>query len=134
VRGARLDDLAWARLLTRPPVAARCWLGFSTAVRSARPYPRFALLWGMVARSAYTQLRYSPALLVAVVAGLAWLYLLPPVAAIGGGAAPAAGGGPPAARGGAPGRGGGGGRAGGGVPPVRGDWGCAGGGVRALPG
>ena len=91
IRGARIDDIALARLLKRPPVAARCWLGFSTAVRSLRPYPRLALLWGMVARSAYTQLRYSPALLAGVVAGLAWLYLLPPVAAIGGLAALASG-------------------------------------------
>jgi hopene-associated glycosyltransferase HpnB len=97
IRGARIDDIALARLLKRPPVAARCWLGFSTAVRSRRPYPRLALLWGMVARSAYTQLRYSPALLVGVVAGLAWLYLLPPVAAIGGLAALAAGAGTAAA-------------------------------------
>jgi len=97
ISGARIDDIALARLLKRPPVAARCWLGFSTAVRSRRPYPRLALLWGMVARSAYTQLRYSPALLAAVVAGLAWLYLLPPLAAIGGLAALAAGAGTAAA-------------------------------------
>jgi hopene-associated glycosyltransferase HpnB len=97
IRDARIDDIALARLLKRPPVAARCWLGFSTDVRSRRPYPRLALLWGMVARSAYTQLRYSPALLAAVVAGLAWLYLLPPLAAIAGVAALAAGAGPAAA-------------------------------------
>jgi hopene-associated glycosyltransferase HpnB len=97
IRGARIDDIALARLLKRPPAAARCWLGFSTDVRSLRPYPRLALLWGMVARSAYTQLRYSPALLAGVVAGLAWLYLLPPVAAIGGLAALAAGAGTAAA-------------------------------------
>ncbi len=84
IRNARIDDIALARLLKRPPVAARCWLGFSTDVRSRRPYPRFALLWGMVARSASTQLRYSPPLLVAVLAGLAWLYLLPPVAGLAG--------------------------------------------------
>jgi hopene-associated glycosyltransferase HpnB len=97
IQGARIDDIALARLLKRPPVAARCWLGFSTDVRSRRPYPRLALLWGMVARSAYTQLRCSPALLAGVVAGLAWLYLLPPVAAIGGLAALAAGSGAAAA-------------------------------------
>jgi hypothetical protein len=50
----------------------------------------------MVARSAYTQLRYSPALLAGTVAGLCWLYLLPPVAAIGGLVWLAAGGGPAA--------------------------------------
>jgi hopene-associated glycosyltransferase HpnB len=96
IAGARIDDIALARLLKRPPVAARCWLGFTTAVRSRRPYPRLAGLWGMVARSAYTQLRYSPVLLAAVVAGLAWLYLLPPVAGIAGLAALAAGAGPAA--------------------------------------
>ena len=97
IAGARIDDIALARLLKRPPAAARCWLGFTTDVRSRRPYPRLAGLWGMVARSAYTQLRYSPALLAAVLAGLAWLYLLPPVAAITGLAALAAGAGTAAA-------------------------------------
>jgi len=91
IRDARIDDIALAQLLKRPPVAARCWLGFTTDVHSRRPYPRLAELWGMVARSAYTQLRYSPPLLVAVLAGLTWLYLLPPVAALAGLAALAAG-------------------------------------------
>jgi hopene-associated glycosyltransferase HpnB len=93
ISGARIDDIALARLLKRPPAAARCWLGFTTQVRSRRPYPRLAGLWAMVTRSAYTQLRYSPALLAGVVAGLAWLYLLPPVAGLAGLAALAAGGG-----------------------------------------
>ena len=48
----------------------------------------------MVARSAYTQLRYSPVLLAGTVAGLAWLYLLPPMATLGGLAGAAAGGHP----------------------------------------
>ena len=65
IRGARIDDVALGRLLKRPPSAARIWLGFTTGVRSLRPYPRLADLWDMVARSAYTQLRYSPALLAA---------------------------------------------------------------------
>jgi hopene-associated glycosyltransferase HpnB len=93
ISGARIDDIALARLLKRPPMVARCWLGFTTQVRSRRPYPRLAGLWDMVARSAYTQLRYSPALLAGVVAGLAWLYLLPPAAGIAGLAALSAGGG-----------------------------------------
>jgi hypothetical protein len=38
----------------------------------------------MIARSAYTQLRYSPAALAGTVAGLLWLYALPPAAALGG--------------------------------------------------
>ena len=44
----------------------------------------------MVARSAYIQLRYSPWLLAATVAGLAFLYVLPPAGAIIGLAAGAA--------------------------------------------
>ena len=56
------------------------------------PLPRAADLWQMVARSAYTQLRYSPLLLAGTLAGLAWLYALPPVSALAGLAALAAGG------------------------------------------
>ncbi|HEV2375634.1 MAG TPA: glycosyltransferase [Streptosporangiaceae bacterium] len=82
IRGARIDDIALARLLKRGPVRARCWLGFTTQVRSVRPYPRLADLWDMVARSAYTQLRHSPLLLAGTVVGLVWLYLLAPVAAV----------------------------------------------------
>jgi hopene-associated glycosyltransferase HpnB len=93
IAGARIDDVALARLLKRGPARARCWLGFTTQVRSVRPYPGLATLWDMVARSAYTQLRYSPPLLAGTVAGLLWLYLLPPVAALAGLAALAAGGG-----------------------------------------
>jgi len=96
IAGARIDDVALARLLKRGPARARCWLGFTTSVHSRRPYPGLGGLWDMVARSAYTQLRYSPALLAGTVAGLCWLYLLPPVAALGGLAAAAAAGGAPA--------------------------------------
>jgi hopene-associated glycosyltransferase HpnB len=93
IRGARIDDVALGRLLKRPPADGRCWLGFTIDVLSRRPYPRLAGLWDMVARSAYTQLRYSPALLAATVAGLLWLYAVPPVAAIVGLIGLAAGGG-----------------------------------------
>ena len=84
IAGARIDDVALARLLKRGPARARCWLGFTTRVHSRRPYPGLGALWDMIARSAYTQLRYSPALLAGPVAGLCWLYLLPPLATVGG--------------------------------------------------
>ena len=93
IRGARIDDVALGRLLKRPPVSARCWLGLTADVVSRRPYPTLSGLWDMVARSAYTQLRYSPALLAGTLIGLAWLYALPPLAALGGLAWLAAGGG-----------------------------------------
>ena len=90
IRGARIDDVALGRLLKRPPSRAHCWLGFTTEVRSRRPYPRLAGLWDMIARSAYVQLRYSPVLLGLTLLGLLWLYAVPPVAGLATGAGSAA--------------------------------------------
>ena len=89
IRGARIDDVALGQVIKGQ--RGRCWLGLSTEVVSVRPYPRLADLWQMVARSAYIQLRYSPWLLAGTVAGLAFIYLLPPAGAITGVAALAAG-------------------------------------------
>ncbi len=77
IRGALIDDVALGRLLKRPPARGRIWLGLSTGIRSVRPYLGLADLWKMVARSAFTQLRYSPWLLAGTLAGLVWLYALP---------------------------------------------------------
>jgi hopene-associated glycosyltransferase HpnB len=84
IRGARIDDVALARLLKRSGSRARCWLGLTTNVISVRPYPSLSGLWDMIARSAYTQLGYSPLVLAATVGGLLWLYALPPAAALAG--------------------------------------------------
>jgi hopene-associated glycosyltransferase HpnB len=92
IRGARIDDVALGRLLKRQ-AGVRTWLGLTTSVTSTRPYDQLADLWNMVARSAYTQLRYSPAAVLGTVLGLAWLYLLPPAAALAGLVWLAAGGG-----------------------------------------
>jgi hopene-associated glycosyltransferase HpnB len=92
ISGARIDDVALGRLLKRRAGAAT-WLGLTTSVTSTRPYDRLGELWDMVARSAYTQLRYSPALLAGTLIGLAWLYLLPPAAAVAGLVAAGLGGG-----------------------------------------
>jgi hopene-associated glycosyltransferase HpnB len=92
IAGARIDDVALGGLLKR--ASQRCWLGFATEVTSRRAY-RLPDVWDMVARSAYTQLRYSPAALAGTVVGLIWLYLAPPAACAAGlallaaGAAPA---------------------------------------------
>jgi hypothetical protein len=53
-------------------------------VDSVRPYPRLADLWRMVSRSAYAQLRHNLLLLAGTVAGLALVYLVPPVAVVAG--------------------------------------------------
>jgi hopene-associated glycosyltransferase HpnB len=90
IRSAVIDDVALGRLVKRQ---GRIWLGLSDTIRSVRPYPQLRDLWQMVARSAYTQLRYSPLWLVGTVIGLLVVYGLPPALVIGGvifGSAPAA--------------------------------------------
>ncbi|MEV8592376.1 glycosyltransferase [Streptomyces sp. NPDC052012] len=85
IRQAVIDDVALARAVKRG--GGRVWLGLADRVDSVRPYPRLHDLWRMVSRSAYAQLRHSPALLVGTVAGLALVYLVPPVAVVAGAAA-----------------------------------------------
>ncbi len=80
IRGALIDDVAFATLLKRN--GNRTWLGLATDIRSARPYPSLASLWHMIARSAYVQLRYNPALLAGTIIGLLVLYLAPPAGTI----------------------------------------------------
>ncbi len=95
ISDALIDDVAMGRMIKRQ--RGRCWLGLTRQVVSVRPYPGLASLWQMVARSAYTQLNYSPVLLAATLAGLLFLYLLPPAGAITGLAVLLAGGSGPAA-------------------------------------
>ncbi|HET9255111.1 MAG TPA: glycosyltransferase [Pseudonocardiaceae bacterium] len=83
IRGDLIDDVALGRLLKR--AGARTWLGFTGVepeVRSVRPYPHLDDIWDMVARTAYTQLRHSPALLTATIAALGLIYVVPPAAAL----------------------------------------------------
>ncbi|MFD5659262.1 glycosyltransferase [Streptomyces hirsutus] len=90
IRQAVIDDVALARAVKAG--GGRIWLGLADGVDSVRPYPRLDDLWRMVSRSAYAQLRHSPVLLAGTVAGLALVYLVPPVAVIAGlaaGSAPA---------------------------------------------
>lgn len=87
MRGALIDDVSLAALVKRSgrgPGGGRIWLGHTREVVSRRPYPRLADLWDMVARSAYTQLRYSPVLLVLTAGGLVVGYAVPPAAAVAG--------------------------------------------------
>jgi len=80
IRAALIDDVAMGAMIKGQ--RGRCWLGLSRQVVSVRPYPGLASLWQMVARSAYTQLNYSPLLLAGTIIGLLFSYALPPAAAI----------------------------------------------------
>ena len=80
LKGALIDDVALGTLLKKH--GNRTWLGLTTDIRSARPYPSLASLWHMIARSAYVQLRYNPLLLVGTIIGLLLLYVAPPAGVI----------------------------------------------------
>ena len=62
IRGALIDDCALARAVK--DAGFRTWIGVTSGAASHRAYPTLGAVWQMVARTAYTQLRYSPALLL----------------------------------------------------------------------
>ncbi len=82
IAGELIDDCALAAAVKNS--GGGLWLGLATTSRSVRPYGSLGAIWSMVARTAYTQLRYSPRLLAGTVAGMALLYAAPPAAAVGG--------------------------------------------------
>ena len=88
IRGELIDDCALARAVKRN--GGRVWLGLTSEARSIREYASFAEVGNMISRTAFTQLGYSPLLLAGTVAGMAAIYLLPPVLALGFHAWPAA--------------------------------------------
>ena len=81
IRGALIDDCALAAAVKRArrPDSAGIWLGLATEARSIRPYASLGEIWNMVARTAYTQLRYSPLLLAGTLLGMVLTYLAPPL-------------------------------------------------------
>ena len=84
IRGELIDDCALARAIrTRGRKGGgRLFLGLTTAARSLRPYAGLPGIWRMVARSAYTQLNHSPALLAGTLIGMTVIYLCAPAIAL----------------------------------------------------
>jgi len=74
IRGEVIDDCALARAVKRH--GGRIWMGLSRASVSLRSYGTFAEIRDLIARTAFTQLRYSFLLLIATLAGLFVTYLL----------------------------------------------------------
>ncbi|MBB2203223.1 glycosyltransferase [Gluconacetobacter tumulisoli] len=75
LRGALIDDCTLAARVKRS--GGGLYLGHSRLARSIRPYPHPRDIWRMVARTAYVQLRYSPALLAGTVLGMALVWIAP---------------------------------------------------------
>jgi hopene-associated glycosyltransferase HpnB len=80
IRQALIDDCSLAKAIKSNH--GKIWLGLSTSTISLRPYDSLKTIWDMVARSAYTQLNYSPVLLVGSLLGMTLVYLLPPIGII----------------------------------------------------
>ena len=75
LRGAIIDDCTLAQRVKRH--GGRTWLGLSRHVRAIRPYETLSNIWNMVARTAFTQLRYSNALLAICSSMLGLSFIVP---------------------------------------------------------
>lgn len=75
VRGEVIDDCALASRVKRS--GGRLWMGVTRSSISLRLYEHWSELRDMIARTAFTQLRYSLFLLVATLLGLLVTYLAP---------------------------------------------------------
>ncbi|MDX1487447.1 MAG: glycosyltransferase [Acidiferrobacterales bacterium] len=75
LRSALIDDCALARLAKSR--GARTWVGLTHSAHSMRSYRDLGSIWNMVARSAFTQLGYSTALLLACTLVFATAFWLP---------------------------------------------------------
>jgi len=79
IKGALIDDCTLAARVKRGPPRRAIWLGLAgDEAVSLRDNASFGANWAMVTRTAFTQLRHSAALLAGAVAGMVFLYLLPP--------------------------------------------------------
>jgi hopene-associated glycosyltransferase HpnB len=82
IRAELIDDCALAHAIKAS--GGRVWMGLAPETRSTREYRSAGEIRDMIARSAYTQLQYSPLLLAGTVAGMAVIYFAGPVLAIAG--------------------------------------------------
>jgi hopene-associated glycosyltransferase HpnB len=77
IKNCLIDDVALATSVKR---SGAIFLGHSGLAASIRPYANFGDIWQMISRTAFTQLRYSPALLVLTLLALSVVWLVPAAA------------------------------------------------------
>jgi len=75
IRAEVIDDCALARAVKSR--GGKIWMGLTRASVSLRSYGSFAEIRDMIARTAFTQLRYSLILVIVALAGLFATFLLP---------------------------------------------------------
>ena len=77
IRGQIIDDCALARAVKH--TGGRIWLGVTDETHSIRDYKTFAEIRSMISRTAFAQLRHSALLLLGTIAGMAVIYVAPPL-------------------------------------------------------
>ena len=83
IRAELIDDCSLAaRIKHRGEGRHPIRLDVAARSVSLRPYDNWREIWNMIARTAFTQLHYSAWLLAGTLAGMAIIYLTPPVAAL----------------------------------------------------
>ncbi len=79
MRAEVIDDCALARSVKRS--GGTLWMGLTRKSVSLRTYKTFAEIRDLIARTAFTQLRYSALLLLGTLLGMFLTYIVPPVLA-----------------------------------------------------
>jgi cellulose synthase/poly-beta-1,6-N-acetylglucosamine synthase-like glycosyltransferase len=79
IKDALIDDVTLAAAVKR---GGPVFLGHSGLAASIRDYASLSDIWSMITRTAFTQLRYSAALLLLTVAGLSLVWWVPIGAAL----------------------------------------------------
>lgn len=79
IRGALIDDCSLAEKMK---AVGPIWLGLTERVDSIRRYEGWDDVRGMISRSAYAQLKYSPLLLIGSTLGMALTFLAGPLLAV----------------------------------------------------
>ena len=80
IKDALIDDCSLAKAVKSK--GKSIWLGLSETTISLRGYDNLSVIWDTIARTAYTQLNYSPLLLFGTVIGMIVVYLVSPVCLI----------------------------------------------------
>ena len=78
IKDALIDDCALAKAV-KAGGSASIWLGLTDSTSSLRPYDSLKSIWDMVARTAFTQLNYSPWLLIGALLGMVLVYIVAPI-------------------------------------------------------
>jgi len=75
LKGSLIDDCTLARKIKTS--GGRTWIGLTHSALSHRKYDSLQTIWNMVARTAYTQLHYSPLLLLLCTLIMLIIFVLP---------------------------------------------------------